>query len=181
MRSKQPTWLGVWFIVLALFLPGTALAQEHVIVPLEPVDDSGVSGTATLSAAGEGTHVVIDLEGLTPGTSVRATMHAGSCAASSASFASLPELKADATGKATATGAILFRGTEDVALATMADGEHVIVVRTEEAVACGVIPRPTASPASLPVTGGGAFPLVSISVGVLGACLLGTGLFLKYH
>jgi hypothetical protein len=34
----------------------------------------------------------------------------------SASFAALPNLKADATGRATMTGFVLFHGTENVAL-----------------------------------------------------------------
>ena len=54
-------------------------------------------------------------------------MHAGTCAMPSASFAPLPYLKADATGRTTATGLVLFHATENVALATMADGEHIKV------------------------------------------------------
>ena len=57
------------------------------------------------------------------------TMRANTCAMPSASFAALPDLKADATGRATATGSVLFHGTENVALATMADGEHIIAIR----------------------------------------------------
>ena len=39
-------------------------------------------------------------------------------------FAALPDLMADANVNATATGRALFRGAEDVAPATIADGEH---------------------------------------------------------
>ena len=67
-------------------------------------------------------------------------MYANTCAEPSASFAALPELKADAGGKATATGSIRYRGTEAVALATMADGAHIIAIQTGHMVACGVIP-----------------------------------------
>jgi hypothetical protein len=180
MRLKQLTSLGRWFIILVfLLLPDMVLAQESVIVQLESVNGSGVRGTATLSIAGEGTNVVLEVDGLTPETTVRSTMHAGSCGASSASFAALPGLEADANGKATATGSVLFHG-EDVALATMADGEHIIVIRAEEVVACGVIPQLGSSPASLPETGGGASSLVLIRAGVFGFCLLCAGLFLRY-
>jgi hypothetical protein len=90
-------------------------------------------------------------------------------------------LEADATGKATATGSILFRGTENVALATMTDGEHIIVIRTEEVVACGVIPQLTTPPVSLPLTGGVISSFIVMSLGVFGFCLLCAGLFLEYR
>jgi len=60
----------------------------------------------------------------------------------SASFAALPDLKADATGRARATGSVLYHGTENVALATMADGEHIIAIQAGQFVACGMIPMP---------------------------------------
>jgi hypothetical protein len=53
------------------------MAQEAVIVQLDPVGESGVSGTATLIAAGDGTDVVLDVEGLAPGADAQATKHAG--------------------------------------------------------------------------------------------------------
>ena len=132
MRLRQSTWLrllGTSLLVLALLLPGAILAQETVTVRLDPVGESGVSGTAILTAAGEGTNVALDVSGMAPGADARATMQADTCAMPSASFAALPDLKADATGRATATGSVLFHGTENVALATMADGEHIIAVR----------------------------------------------------
>jgi hypothetical protein len=186
MRLRQSTWLrlpGVPLIALALLLlPGVGMAQEAATVQLDPVGESGVSGTATLTAAGDGTDVVLDVEGLAPGADARATMHAGTCAVPSASFAALPDLKADATGRATATGSVLFRGTENVALATMADGEHIIAIhQAGQVVACGVIPRLTSVPAppALPVTGGAAFSLMAAAAGVLGLCALSAGLFLQ--
>jgi len=157
------------------------MAQEAVTVQLDPVGESGVSGTATLIAAGDGTNVTLDVQGLAPGADARATMQAGTCALSSASFAALPDLKADATGTATATGSVLFRGTENVALATMADGEHIIAVQVGQVVACGVIPEMTSTPApaTLPATGGAAFSFLASAAGVLGLCTLSAGLFLR--
>jgi len=185
MRLRQSTWLrlpGISLVALALLLlPGVVMAQEAVTVQLYPVGESGVSGTATLIAAGDGTNVALDVKGLAPGADARATMHAGTCATSSASFAALPDLKADATGRATATGSVLFRGTENVALAIMADDEHIIAIRQAgQVVACGVIPRLTSAsaPPTLPVTGGAAFSLMAATAGVLGLCALSAGLFL---
>jgi hypothetical protein len=185
MRLRQSTWLrlpGISLVALALLLlPGVVMAQEAVTVRLDPVGESGVSGTATLIAAGDGTNVALDVKGLVPGADARATMHAGTCAMPSASFAALPDLKADATGRATATGSVLFRGTENVALATMADGEHIIAIQQAgQVVACGVIPKLTSAsaPPTLPVTGGAAFSLMTATAGVLGSCALSAGLFL---
>jgi LPXTG-motif cell wall-anchored protein len=158
------------------------MAQETVSVQLEPVDGSGVSGTASLSAAGEGTDIALDIQGLAPGAAARGTMQAGTCEMPSASFATLPDLQADATGRATATGSVLFRGTEAVALATMADGEHILAIQTEQVVACGVIPKLASAPtppASLPATGGAAPWLAAAAAGVLGLCALSGGLFLR--
>ncbi len=187
MKLRQLTWLhllGISLIALAitaLFLPGMGLAQEAVTVQLDPMGGSGVSGTATLTAAGEGTNVTLDVKGLAPNTDARATMNANTCAAPSASFAALPDLKADAIGKATATGAVLFRGTEAVALETMADGEHVIAIQAGQVVACGVIPKlaPAAALSTLPATGGAAVPLMAAVAGVLGLCALSAGMALR--
>jgi LPXTG-motif cell wall-anchored protein len=179
---KDFSQFGISLIILALLLlPGLVMAQEAVTVQLDPMDGSGVSGTATLTAAGEGTQVELDIQGLAPGTSARATMQANTCATPSASFAALPDLQADATGRATAIGSVLFRGTENVALATMADGEHIITIQTGQVVACGVIPRLTSASTSstLPATGGAAPWLMAAVAGILGLCALTAGLFLR--
>lgn len=166
---------------LALLLwPGLSLAQESVTVKLDPMGGSGVSGTATLTGAGAGTQVVLDIQGLAPGATARAVMNANTCAMPSASFAALPDLTADATGRATATGSILFRGTDDLALATMADGAHIIAVQTDQMVACGVIPvlASASVPSTLPGTGGTAIWLMPVMMVMLGLCALLAGLLL---
>lgn len=184
MRSQQSTWLcllGISLVVLALLLlSDMAMAQEAVTVQLDPVGESEVSGTVTLIAVGDGTHVTLDIKGLAPGANARATMHANTCAMPSASFAALPDLHADATGRATATGSMLFHGM-DIALAIMADGEHIIAIRAGQAVACGVIPKltSTSTPQTLPMTGGATFSPMTAAAGILGFCALFAGLFLR--
>ena len=182
MRSRQLIWLqlpGLTLVVLALsLLPVVAMAQEVITAQLDSVGGSGVSGTATLIAAGDGTSVELDIKGLAPGVDARSAMHAGTCTMPSASFAALPNLKADATGRATATGSVLFRGAENVTLATMADGEHIIAIQAGgQVVACGVIPK--LAPSNLPVTGGVAISSMAALAGVLGLCVLSAGLFLR--
>lgn len=174
--------LSMSLIFLALLvLPALVTAQETVTVQLDAVNDSGVNGTATLTAAGEGTDVALEVQGLPADAVARATMHAGICDMPSASFAALPDLQADASGTATATGSVLFRGTDAVALATMADGEHIIAVQTDTVVACGAIPALASAPApsTLPTTGGVASVHLFVVASVLGLGALLAGLLLQ--
>ncbi|NLE75704.1 MAG: hypothetical protein GX605_02985 [Chloroflexi bacterium] len=177
MKTSLVHWIhkaGAALVVLALLLPGAAWAQEAVSVQLDSVGGSGVSGTATLTAAGDGTEVALEVQGLAASAEAQAALHAGTCQMPSASFTALPALQADADGRATASGAVLFRGAEPVALTTLADGEHIIIVSTDQAAACGVIPAlaAAAAPATLPVTGGAAVPLAAWALG-LGAVSAG--------
>jgi LPXTG-motif cell wall-anchored protein len=180
--SALMRFVGISLITLVLIaLASGATAQESVTVQLDTIGDSGVTGTITLTAAGEGTDVTLDVEGLAASAEAQATKQAGTCDMPSASFATLPTLTADAAGRATATGEVLFRGTEDVALVTMTDGEHIIAIQMgEEVVACGVIPTLSSAPTApvLPETGAARFPLAAAGVGVLGLGALSAGLYL---
>src|SRR3712207_7292125 len=54
----------------------------------------------------------------------------------------LPSLTADSTGKANASGLVLFRGRENVAFSTVTDGDHIINITSGgRVVACGAIPE----------------------------------------
>lgn len=173
--------IGTLLLLLTLLLlPATALAIETVPLNLDAVGGSGVSGGAVVTPAGEGTNVTLEIQGLPAGGEARAVMTAGTCAQPGASFATLPNLKADASGKATATGPILFRGTDPVALAAVADGQHVISIQTDKVVACGVIPHLAAvqSPSQLPTTGGAGFELFAVVIAALGFVILASGAIL---
>ncbi|MDP8922730.1 MAG: hypothetical protein M3O34_07620 [Chloroflexota bacterium] len=163
-----------------------ASAQQSVTARLEPMAGSGASGTATLTAQDGGSRVSFDIVGLAPGASYPAQLHAGTCAQLSASFTSLGTLVADPTGRASASSPVLFRGTEPVPLATLVDGDRVIVVMgSQSVVACGAIPRLAAArvaqvPAGLPATGevdAGHRP--GIGLAALGLALLFVGLLLR--
>lgn len=167
--------------VVLLSVGGVALAQEYVDVQFDAVNDSGVSGTARVTAAGDATEVSLNLSGLAPNAEAQASMHSGTCDLPSASFAALPALTADADGNASASGTILFQGSENVSLASIADGEHVIIVQSGgENVACGVIPvgASVQQPSQLPETGGTGFPLAAVILGVAGLGALLGGLFI---
>jgi hypothetical protein len=175
--------LGILLSALALLsFVSVVLAQDRVDVPLEAVGSSGVSGDATLVASGEATEATLTVTGLAPNTEAQASMHAGTCDMPSASFSALPNLTADAGGAASATGAVLFQGSQDVALATMTDGQHIIQIQAGgQVVACGVIPNWAAvqGPSQLPESGGATFPVEAAIVGILGLGALTAGLFLQ--
>ncbi len=177
--------LGAVLVMALLLVPLSALAQgqveEQVGLNLDAVGGSGVSGSALIKPAGDGTNVTLEVQGLPSGATARAVMNAGTCAQPSASFATLPNLQADSNGKATATGAILFHGTEPVSLATVADGQHIISIATDKVVACGVIPHLAAvsGPSQLPATGGTGQALLGLAVAAaLGLGAIAIGLFL---
>ncbi len=121
---------------------GVSVGQAAAVVQFEPANGSKAEGAAIVSGAGDGTSVSLHVTGLTPGAPAQVTLHAGTPAAPSASFAALPELTVDAAGTGTATGPVLFRGTESVALAAVADGDHYISIsQGGRVVATGTIPR----------------------------------------
>ncbi|MDQ3927604.1 MAG: hypothetical protein M3328_00500, partial [Chloroflexota bacterium] len=97
--------------------------------------------------------------------------------------ATLPDLTADASGRATGAGQVLFRGTESVALSAIADGEHIMFIgRSGQRVACAWIPQVQTEPASsvgMPRTGSGDLLLVLGGLGIAGIVLLGGGLALR--
>ncbi len=184
-RENRNGLLAALLLVMALLLwPAIASAQqaveEQVPLNLDAVGGSGVSGTAVLTRAGEGTNVTLEIQGLPAGAEARAIMSGGTCAQPGASSAVLPNLKADSNGKATANGSILFHGTDPVALETVADGQHVISIQTDKVVACGAIPHLAAvsGPSQLPATGGGGFQLFAIAIAVLGLGAVSGGLIL---
>jgi hypothetical protein len=133
-------------LLLALTLaPGVRHARGQELAatfPLTPVADSGVRGTAAVAALREGASLVaVAVTGLAPGARYRTTLHAGTCDQPGASFTDLVALEADAAGTATAIGPVRVRGVEDIPLAVLTDGEHIIVLAgAEHAVACGRIP-----------------------------------------
>ena len=125
---------------LPWFSPTAVTAQ------LAPVDDSGVSGSASLVAADGGTWVTFTVTGLVPGAIYVTQLHAGTCTVPSASFTDLPLLTADATGQATASGPVLFHEKAKIPLANLNNGQIIAIasglpngVLPNGLVACGSI------------------------------------------
>jgi hypothetical protein len=82
-RTKRLAGIGMGLALLAsLVLGGSALAQETKSVELKPLNDSGVSGTATLTNVEGGVQVKLDMKGL-PEAGVKHINHfhgGGTCA-----------------------------------------------------------------------------------------------------
>lgn len=128
-------------VVAALALgPAASAVNPYVHVALRPSGGSGVSGSALVAAKKDGTRVTVTLYGLAPRTAVRATLHAGTCAKPSASFAVILSTKATATGGASAAAQLVLGG-KPVSYFDVADGEHTItIIAGSRVVACGAVP-----------------------------------------
>ena len=152
MRRVAPARLSTATLVvpLALALVATLFAspeasagdaQQTIAFSIDPVAASGVTGSGSLTAADGSTIVTLEVAGLIPNASARATLHGGTCAEPSASFTELPALRTDAQGRATAMGPVQFRG-EDLPIETLADGERIVVISVDDqTAACGAIPH----------------------------------------
>jgi len=66
--------------VLAVSAAGTARAAGPTIVPLTPQNNSGESGTATLTEQGTKTKVVVSVKGAPKGVAQPLHVHKGTCA-----------------------------------------------------------------------------------------------------
>ena len=161
---------------------GVSLGGAAAVVRFEPANGTGVKGAAIVSAAGDGTEVSLHLTGLTAGATAQAALHAGTPDAPSASFATLPEVAVDAAGVAAATAEVLFRGTESIALAVVADGAHHIAINQGgRVVAYGIIPALDVEPntVGMPRTGRSDSRSLLIVLAILGAGLALTSLRLR--
>jgi len=136
--------------MLALALaPATMSAQAvELRVRLDPLAGDAVSGQLALTADGDGTIAALTMSGIAPGKAYRLQLHAGTCDLPSASATTPLEFEATADGSGSVTGPVLFRGADPVALATLADGEHVAIVSQDSVVACGRVGRLDPSPGS---------------------------------
>jgi LPXTG-motif cell wall-anchored protein len=68
-------------MVLALALSGGASAQDSVTVALNPINNSGISGSAVFTPVGNQTQVVVTINGEPTGGSEPIHIHTGQCGA----------------------------------------------------------------------------------------------------
>src|SRR5205085_11972904 len=89
--------------------------------------------------------VVLDVRGLPPGARALSALHGGTCSHFGLSTTVVVALRADATGRARATGRLLFHGKQNIRLSVLTDGDHVLVIVLDgHIVACGTFPRASA-------------------------------------
>ena len=137
--------LSAVLLALALALAGVpAFAQQTVTVTVSLLN----APPATLN---------VDATGLAPNARHNGFLHAGTCAAPSASGGRLLGTLAagpDGRGRLMTAHVQAAGGVVDLTREMLADGK-VVVLRDEagSAVACGAIPPPVAAPAQLPRTG----------------------------
>ena len=160
--------------LLSLSLLSVASAEDTVTVKIDPLNNSGISGTATLTAMGNQTQVDVALDGEPAGDSEPAHLHVGQCGPTLGAV-KYP-LKNIEGGKSTT----LVNAT----LQSLENGQFALNVHKSAAdiktyVACGNVPAmattTTASPTSLPKTGGAPAALIV----ALGGALLGAGYVLR--
>ena len=133
---------GEWHMAEWPVIEPSPRPQLATNVRLDPVGNSGVRGVTALTALPEGeTRFELAVTGLLPGKAYGIQLHAGTPALPSASVTTLATVNADAWGRATASGLVRFRGTEDIPLLDVTDGNHIItVVGFGQTVALGSIP-----------------------------------------
>lgn len=160
-------------VVLAMVMFSVASAESTVTVQLNPVNNSGISGTATLTAMGNQTQVQISLTGEPAGDSEPAHIHVGQCGPT------LGAVKFPLKNVEGGTSTTIV----NVPLESLQNGQFAINVHKSAAeiqtyVACGNIPvlaTMTSAPSSLPRTGGA--PPIPVALASLG--LLGVGYLLR--
>lgn len=104
-------------------------------VAMSPLGNSGVSGEAILTPAGNQTEVSVTLNGLEPNTTHPGHIHQGSCDAPGSVVVPLSEITADASGAGTMTT------TASVAPNTWMAGGHIVAYHGEGGapIVCGDI------------------------------------------
>lgn len=141
----------VWSLVLGV---GTAGAQGAVTVQLATQNNSGESGTATLTDMGNQTQVVINLSGAPAGTPQPVHIHTGSCATLGGVKYPLTNL---VDGKSTTLVSVKLSAIQTGGFAINA---HKSAAEIATYVACGDIQAAAAStnavtPSAAPATGSG--------------------------
>ena len=138
----NPAVTGEWRMAEWPVVAPPSRPQLATSVRLDSTEGSAVSGVVGLVALPEGeTRFELQLSGLVPGRSYGLQLHAGAPGQPSASVTQVATVTADASGRASASGLVHFRGTEDIALLDIADGNHFLqVVGLGQTVAVGAIP-----------------------------------------
>ncbi len=166
--------LAAGILAFSLSIP-TAFAADSVTVQLSPENASGESGTATLTAMGDQTQVVIDLSGA-PATGQPAHIHNGQCGPTLNPKPLYP-LTPVVGGKSTTMVAAKL---SDMTTGGFAINLHKSPQDIPTYVACGNIAKVAGAsiPAAAPVAGGGySAALQQRELGLVAAMMAGLAAF----
>lgn len=166
MRKISPI-IGV---ILALATVSAVFAQGTVNVTLNPLNNSGISGTAQLIAQGSQTEVIITETGEPAGASEPAHIHAGQCGPTLGKV--VHPLKNVENGK---SDTIVNAPLASLQTGGFAINVHESAANIKTYVSCGNIPALATSVAALPKTGG--TPIAAVVI--LGGALIGVGYTLR--
>ena len=143
-------------------------AQESVRVTMSALGGSNQTGTATLTARGNQTEVVVDITAGAAGVAQPAHIHEGRCAAVGGVRFPLTNVE---NGKSTTTVNVALR---DVQTGNFYVNVHRSAPEIATSVSCGDIPVAAAAPATLPRTGDDSGFIVAAVV-IVALALLGAG------
>lgn len=117
--------------------PAPAQAAMAETAQLEPLQDSGVAGEATVTSRDGQTEVMVRLTGAPANGNHPGHIHSGSCSDIGGVVQGLDQISTDATGTGTMTTSV------DLPSATVMDGNHIIVYHGEGGtpVTCAEIPE----------------------------------------
>ena len=152
--------------LLALAILGSVSAADSVTVTLNPVGNSGISGTAVFTPVGSNqTQVVVKLSGAPAGASEPIHIHTGQCGASLGAV-KYP-LKNVENGTSTTTVDAAFLPLWGGGFAINA---HESAANITNYVACGNLPNMATSQAAMPKSGGiPGFAIVAVAGALLSA------------
>jgi hypothetical protein len=135
---------GVVLLVLATMSIASAQSAQTTTLQMKAVEGSKVTGTAVLTATGNGVMVSVKLSGFDPNTKHDGHIHVGTCEAQGGVVVPLNSITADASGAGSADT------TETtMTFAQVSDGKHYVQYHTSsnppgKQVSCANIPAATA-------------------------------------
>jgi hypothetical protein len=153
---------------LALTVAGSAFAATSITVPLATQNNSGVSGTATLTEMGNQTQVVIHVTGEPSGGSEPAHIHVGTCT-------NLGAVKYPLANVVNGTSTTVVNASlPSLMTGNFAINLHKSAAQIQVYVACGDIPR-NIVPTAAPTTGAGGLATTQGALPLAGVLALGLG------
>ncbi len=161
--GKLAMFLGTF---LAIALIGSASAANSVTINLDPINNSGISGTAVLTDMGAQTQIVVTINNEPSGASEPIHVHTGQCGPTLGGV-KFP-LKNVEGGTSTTT---INTSLASLQTGGFAINAHESAANIKNYIACGNIPALAAAPATLPQTGG--VPVEAVGLGAL--VLVGVG------